>query len=215
MNIMGGLTTSSNYVRVATRAWLTTALVVIAGLGVAACSVRTVQDGEPEVAERASDGDGTVAQEIVKGSSVAVVVTKHSRRLELYRRGGLVGAFPVVLGARPEGPKRYEGDMRTPEGVYRVTGKRLHGRWSYFIELDYPNDADRRAYETEAADGRIPLFARQLPGLGGRVGIHGNDRPGDQAAGQDWTKGCIAMRNEDVAVLYEFVDVGTPVVVLP
>ncbi|HET9064112.1 MAG TPA: L,D-transpeptidase [Candidatus Binatia bacterium] len=157
----------------------------------------------------------TVAESVVNEHTVAVVVTKHTRRLELYRRGGLVGAFPVVLGARPDGPKRYEGDMRTPEGVYRVTGKRLHGRWTYFIEIDYPNEADRRAYESEAAAGRIPLFAQELPGVGGLVGIHGNDRPRDQASGRDWTKGCIAMRNEDVAVLYDLVDVGTPVVVLP
>ena len=96
-----------------------------------------------------------------------------------------------------------------------MTEKRIHGRWSYFIEIDYPNEDDRHAFELEAAAGRIPLFAQQLPRLGGRVGIHGNDRPGDQASGRDWTKGCIAMRNEDVAVLYDLVDVGTPVVVLP
>jgi murein L,D-transpeptidase YafK len=215
MEFMGRLKTFPSDVRAAARVALVTTLVVITGPGLSSCSVSTAQRGEPQAVAKAPEGDGTVAQEIVQANSVAVIVTKHTRRLELYRRGGLVGAFPVVLGARPEGPKRYEGDMRTPEGVYRVTGKRVHGRWSYFIEIDYPNEADRVAYEAEAAEGRIPLFARQLPGLGGLVGIHGNDRPRDQAAGHDWTKGCIAMRNEDVAVLYDLVDVGTPVVVLP
>jgi murein L,D-transpeptidase YafK len=181
----------------------------------AGCAAPAAQRVEPVVATPTPTPQPTLTDAVVTEHAVAVVVTKHARRLELYRRGGLVGAFPVVLGARPSGPKRYEGDMRTPEGVYRVTGKRLHGRWAYFIEIDYPNDADRRAYESEAAAGRIPLFAQQLPGLGGRVGIHGNDRPRDQASGRDWTKGCIAMRNEDVAVLFDLVDVGTPVVVLP
>jgi len=182
---------------------------------VTGCSVRSPQPIAPQTAIATPMPEPTVAEVVVQEHPIAVVVKKHSRRLELYRRGGLVGAFPVVLGARPDGPKRYEGDMRTPEGVYRVTGKRVHGRWTYFIEIDYPNEADLRAYESEAAAGRIPLFARQLPGVGGRVGIHGNDRPRDQASGHDWTKGCIAMRNEDVAVLYDLVDVGTPVVVLP
>ena len=181
----------------------------------AGCAVPPAQLVEPVLSAPVLESTPSIAQDVVNEYGVAVVVTKHTRRLELYRRGGLVGAFPVVLGARPDGPKRYEGDMRTPEGVYHVTGKRIHGRWSYFIEIDYPNEEDRRAFELEAAAGRIPLFAQQLPPLGGRVGIHGNDRPGDQASGRDWTKGCIAMRNEDVAVLYDLVDVGTPVVVLP
>jgi murein L,D-transpeptidase YafK len=199
----------------ASPALLVAAIWVGACVALASCTAPAAQRVEPVASGPAPTSEPAVAQAVVNENSVAVVVTKHTRRLELYRRGGLVGAFPVVLGARPDGPKRYEGDMRTPEGVYRVTGKRVHGRWSYFIEIDYPNESDRRAYESEAAAGRIPLFAQQLPGLGGRVGIHGNDRPRDQASGRDWTKGCIAMRNEDVAVLYELVDVGTPVVVLP
>jgi murein L,D-transpeptidase YafK len=211
---MGCVTAFPRNMRPATLGLLLTLLGVSAWTVFGGCSPRTAQQAEP-VAAPAPSSEETVAQEIVKENSVAVVVTKHARRLELYRRGGLVGAFPVVLGARPQGAKRYEGDMRTPEGVYRVTGKRIHGRWAYFIEIDYPNEVDRQAYAVDAAAGRIPLFARELPGLGGSVGIHGNDRPGDQAAGRDWTKGCIAMRNQDVAVLYELVDVGTPVVVLP
>ena len=207
--------TSLHDLPLARSARLRTVLCLTACVALAGCTTPAAQRVEPTVAAPAPPSEPTVTREVVTEHSVAVVVTKHARRLELYRRGGLVGAFPVVLGARPDGPKRYEGDMRTPEGIYRVTGKRVHGRWSYFIEIDYPNDADRRAYESEAAAGRIPLFARQLPGLGGRVGIHGNDRPRDQASGRDWTKGCIAMRNEDVAVLYDLVDVGTPVVVLP
>lgn len=179
------------------------------------CSVPAAQRVEAGPPLSATVQEPTVAATVVNEYSVAVVVTKHTRRLELYRRGGLVGAFPVVLGARPDGPKRYEGDMRTPEGIYRVSNKRPHERWGHFIEIDYPNETDRRVYESEAAAGRIPLFARQLPGIGGRVGIHGNDRPRDQASGRDWTRGCIAMRNEDVAVLYDLVDVGTPVLVLP
>jgi murein L,D-transpeptidase YafK len=197
-------------------AWFRAKLFACAIVLLAGCAAPSTRHIEPVVAAPATVSEPiTISENVVVGHPVAVVVTKHARRLELYKRGGLVGAFPVVLGPRPAGPKRYEGDMRTPEGVYHVTGKRLHGRWSYFIEIDYPNDVDRAAFESEAAAGRIPLFAQRLPGLGGRVGIHGNDRPRDQASGRDWTKGCIAMRNEDVAVLYDLVEVGTPVVVLP
>jgi murein L,D-transpeptidase YafK len=156
-----------------------------------------------------------VAPALFEQSEVAVIVTKHARRLELYHRGALVQSFPIVLGARPTGAKRFEGDMRTPEGLYRISSKRAHDRWRYFIGLDYPSDSDRSAYDADLSAGKIPTIGGKMPGLGGNLGIHGNDRPNDQASGRDWTKGCVAMRNEDVAVLYRFVDVGTPVMVLP
>lgn len=148
-------------------------------------------------------------------AETAVVVTKHSRSLVVLRRGALLRSFPIVLGMRPVGAKRYEGDLRTPEGTYRVTDKRAHSRWRFFIEIDYPNSADETAYRTEVSAGKIPLFANRLPGVGGNVGIHGSDRPAEQAAGTDWTKGCIALSNEDVEFVYDAVAVGTPVVVLP
>ena len=157
----------------------------------------------------------TIAQMLVEESDVAIVVTKHERRLDVYRRGLLVQAFPIVLGANPSGAKRYEGDMRTPEGLYRVAAKRTHDRWRYFIALDYPTVNDRYAYEANVIAGAVPRIGGTLPGLGGNLGIHGNDHPGDQAAGKDWTKGCVAMSNEDVAFIYRTVEVGTPVVVLP
>jgi murein L,D-transpeptidase YafK len=168
---------------------------------------------EPAVAEPAV---ATVSPESVfERSEAAIVVTKHARRLELFRRGLLVEVFPIVLGAQPSGAKRFEGDMRTPEGLYRVAAKRTHDRWRYFIALDYPTPSDRTAYDAEIQAGKIPSIGGKVPGLGGNLGIHGNDRPRDQASGKDWTKGCVAMRNEDVALLYKSVDVGTPVIVLP
>ena len=52
-------------------------------------------------------------------------------------------------------------------------------------------------------------------GIGGAVGIHGSDRHSEQAAGLDWTLGCVALRSEDVGVIYELVEPGTPVLILP
>jgi murein L,D-transpeptidase YafK len=188
--------------------------VVIGLSGAFACAAQKVADQVPP-ADAAPQTSPGVPTEVLAETDVAVVVTKHARRLELYRRGTLVQAFPIVLGARPTGAKRFEGDMRTPEGVYRVAAKRLHGRWRYFIAIDYPTEDDRSAYDADLNAGRIPQIGGKAPGLGGNLGIHGNDRPRDQASGKDWTRGCVAMRNEDVAVLYDIVDVGTPVIVLP
>ncbi len=189
--------------------------IIAIGLGSAfACAAPRVPEHAPPTLE-APQTTQVVPNEVLAETDVTVVVTKHARRLELYRRGTLVQAFPIVLGARPKGAKRFEGDMRTPEGVYRVADKRLHGRWRYFIAINYPTEDDRSAYDVDVSAGLIPRIGGKVPGLGGNLGIHGNDRPRDQASGRDWTRGCVAMRNEDVAVLYDIVDVGTPVIVLP
>lgn len=190
------------------------AIFAIGVSGVFACATPKVAEQAPPTVEVPLTSQ-VVPTEVFAETDLAVVVTKHARRLELYRRGTLVQAFPIVLGARPMGAKRFEGDMRTPEGVYRVAAKRLHGRWRYFIAIDYPTEEDRSAYDADLNAGRIPQIGGKNPGLGGNLGIHGNDRPRDQASGKDWTRGCVAMRNEDVAVLYDVVDVGTPVIVLP
>lgn len=155
------------------------------------------------------------ARVAVPDAGVALVIRKGMRQLELYRDGNVEKAFPVVLGPRPEGRKRFQGDMRTPEGMYRVSEKKSHERWQFFIGIDYPNPHDQSAYERDLEAGLIPVIDGERVPVGGGLGIHGNDRPEDQIDGTDWTRGCIAMRNADVGELYRSVDIGTPVLVIP
>lgn len=140
-----------------------------------------------------------------------IVVYKSKRTLALYRGGDFEKEFPVVLGLQPEGRKRHANDARTPEGSYRVVGKRRHDRWQWFLAIDYPNRADRRAYEEAVRAGRIPDEDGAPFAIGGEVGIHGNDRAAQQDNGSDWTKGCVAMKAADVAELAARTPVGTPV----
>lgn len=143
--------------------------------------------------------------------TVQVVVYKSKRTLALYRDGIFGKEYRIVLGLQPDGPKRHEHDARTPEGLYRVVGKRPHERWQHFLALDYPNAHDRRAYAAAVLAGTIPDEDGAPFGIGGAIGIHGSDREEEQAAGDDWTKGCIAMSPADVAELDAAVPVGTMV----
>lgn len=144
-------------------------------------------------------------------SPVQIVVYKSRRSLALYRAGTFEIEYPVVLGLAPVGRKRHAHDARTPEGLYRVVGKRAHDRWQYFLALDYPNANDRRSYGEELRGGTIPDEDGEPFGIGDAIGIHGNDRPAEQAAGVDWTKGCIALKAADIAELVPKVPVGAPV----
>ena len=147
------------------------------------------------------------------GSEYAIVVRKHEHTLSLYHGGALQKVYPIVLGIAPSGPKMYRGDLRTPEGVYRIMVKKPHPRWSRFMLLSYPNDGDRQRYAMALNEGRVPIIDGQAPGLGNAVGIHGTDREDANARSVDWTWGCISMLNPHVEELYELVPIGTPVLI--
>jgi len=144
-----------------------------------------------------------------------LLVSKAQRTLSVYQDGQAVSTYDVVFGLRPQGPKRFEGDMRTPEGFYHVVEARPHPRWRYFISLDYPNQQDREAYGRDRRAGLIPAIDHRVLSIGGAIGIHGSDHPKEQRSGVDWTKGCIAMNNRDIARLARIVEPGMPVLIEP
>jgi lipoprotein-anchoring transpeptidase ErfK/SrfK len=150
-------------------------------------------------------------------SDQAIYIWK-SRRLMVLREGGqIVRRFEVALGIDPEDPKMFRGDNRTPEGTYFIREKKTQSSFRRFLGLSYPNvtDAERGLNQSmisqeEWADiffanmrGRTPPWTTRL---GGRIGIR-------TVIAQlvDWTKGCIAVRNDDIEYLYERVQLGTPV----
>ena len=97
------------------------------------------------------------------GSEYALVVRKEERTLTVYHRSEQMKVYPIVLGIASYGPKVYQGDLRTPEGVYRISSKRPHARWSRFMLLSYPNDQDRDRYAMALSEGRVPIIDGHAP----------------------------------------------------
>jgi murein L,D-transpeptidase YafK len=149
-------------------------------------------------------------------------VWKGRREMELLRDEELVRRFPIVLGSDPRESKRLQGDGRTPVGKYVIQEKHPSKRFHLFLGLNYPNiDDAERGYDDGLIDPNqwVDIFfanaRRRLPPwntrLGGQVGIHGfGDRP---LIPIDWTKGCIAVSNEEIEFLYHQLPVGTPVII--
>jgi len=146
--------------------------------------------------------------------SELIVVDKVSRELVLYRDGRAVKSYPVVLGRNP-GRKRFEGDRRTPSGLYQITDKHPSAKYDLFIAISYPNDEDREQYHVALAGGLIPAELGRLPRLtpGGLIGIHGSDKENFNRLGINWTFGCISLANRDIEELYGEVSEGTPVLI--
>ena len=142
-----------------------------------------------------------------------VVVRKSCRTLDVYRYGTRVRSFPAVFGLNGRGSKLYEGDLRTPTGLYTIVDKRRHPRWSQFLLLDYPNMQDLHRYWLAMETGGIPRRGDGYVSAGGAVGIHGTDNPRLNQRNVDWTWGCISLENPDVDDLAAIVPVGTLVLI--
>ena len=77
------------------------------------------------------------------------------------------------------------------------------------LMLDYPTPADVAKFNQRKANGLIPAGAK----IGGGIAIHGT-WPREEFAVeylQNWTLGCVSMRNDHLDELYNLVGVGTRV----
>ncbi len=134
-----------------------------------------------------------------------LLVDKSDRLLIGYAKGREVVRYKRIrFGDQPRGHKRFEGDERTPEGDYLISGRNPNSRYHLSLRISYPNDADRAYAE---AHGRSP---------GGDIFIHGqpNAWPGSALA-RDWTDGCIALSNAEIEQLWDIVPDGTPITIRP
>lgn len=124
---------------------------------------------------------------------------KGDRNLFLFNNTSVLKAYRIDLGFAPEGPKRFEGDGKTPEGAYTVDRRNPDSLFHLSIGISYPNEAD---IAFAAAQGREP---------GGDIFIHGGPRPGIDAIKPDWTAGCIAVSDREIEDIYAMVRDGTPI----
>jgi len=136
-----------------------------------------------------------------------VVVRKGERRLYLLRQDQVIAEYPVHLGLNPNGPKEYEGDFRTPEGVYTLTQRNPRSEYFLSIQVSYPNFADA----VRAKRGRLRP--------GGLIMIHGEPnvprKPPEYYSRNDWTNGCIAVSNADMVDIWLRTDSGIPIEIRP
>ena len=148
-------------------------------------------------------------------------IQKKARRLTvLAGNGRTLMQCPVALGSSPDGHKQAEGDGKTPEGRYCICLRRENGKFGPALGISYPSAADARA---AAAQGRldaglIVLFeqaeaAQERPPwgtpLGGEIYLHGG------GTATDWTAGCIALSDENMAMLFSLCHVGDIVEITP
>jgi murein L,D-transpeptidase YafK len=129
-----------------------------------------------------------------------ILVDKSERRMQLLRGGKVIRTYQVRLGDAPVGHKFQQGDERTPEGGYRISGRNANSRFHLSLRVSYPNEADRLGARRRGVDP------------GGDIMIHG----GNSAAWPfDWTDGCIAVTDREIEEIWSLVPVGTRIRIVP
>lgn len=157
-----------------------------------------------------------------------IEIDKSRALLQVKRDDTLIREYRAATGRGGKGTKRKLGDKKTPVGVYRVVDFKSDSRYHFFMQLDYPNLLDAwygyknelinakefRTITTAVKNNEVPP---QDTALGGYIGIHGigdiNDEKLMIHAGQDWTAGCIALTNEEITELRQYVTLGTQIII--
>ncbi|MDX1519925.1 MAG: L,D-transpeptidase, partial [Gammaproteobacteria bacterium] len=119
-------------------------------------------------------------------------------------------------------------DKKTPTGVYKVMDFKSDSKFHFFIQLDYPNLLDAwygyknqiisaTEFKNIASAYKNRSKPPQSTALGGYIGIHGLGEESDEKLmihkEYNWTEGCIALTNNEIADLKKYVDIGTRVVI--
>lgn len=130
-----------------------------------------------------------------------VQVHKSERKMYLLHNDKVLVAYDVALGGQPVGPKEFEGDGKTPEGLYYISHKNPRSTYHLSLGISYPNDKDR----ANAAALDKPT--------GGDIFIHGG--PLRRTTKRDWTAGCISVSDRQIEEVYSMIKPGTPIFLLP
>jgi tetratricopeptide (TPR) repeat protein len=142
-----------------------------------------------------------------KGPADRILIEKNERRLTLISKGKLLKTYQIALGGNPNGPKERQGDNKTPEGTYVIDARNKNSRYHRSLHISYPNEKDRkRAKERGVSPG-------------GDIMIHGIKNGlswvGDLHTEVDWTKGCIAVTDEEIEEIDKLAPNGTTVEIRP
>ena len=131
----------------------------------------------------------------------SVQIDKSDRKMYILNGNQALAVYDIALGFAPVGPKHFEGDGKTPEGLYYITHKNPNSSYHLSLGISYPNTADR-AYASAAGQA-----------TGGDIFIHGGPRYRTTLA--DWTAGCISVTDLEMEAVYAMVAPGTPIYILP
>ncbi len=135
----------------------------------------------------------------------SLVVLKSERTLTVFSKSKKIKTYQIALGKNAIGKKEFEGDFKTPEGLYYIDTKSAASKFHKNLNVSYPNKSD------------VKYAAAQNKRAGGDIKIHGlpNGFNETKYERSDWTWGCIGLTNSEIDELFEFIKMGSSILILP
>jgi len=167
--------------------------------------------------DRLLNGDRTIFQilnsETINKNKTSILIEKSRYRLTVYLDKKPLKSYAVVFGENPVDDKLREGDRRTPEGIFKIKELYPHPDWSKFLWLDYPTKDSWKKH----INAKIKGIINWTDTVGSEIGIHGVPTGGDRLIDDrsNWTWGCISLKTKDIDEIYQIVQQGTEVEIIP
>ena len=136
-----------------------------------------------------------------------ILVEKSARRLSIFCKGKKLKSYRVALGRNPIGPKEQEGDMKTPEGLYKIDSRNPQSAYHLALHVSYPSNEDSARAADRGVSAGFDIMIHGIENGGGWIGAFHR--------WHNWTAGCIALTDEEIEELWRVTPDGTPIEIQP
>jgi murein L,D-transpeptidase YafK len=136
-----------------------------------------------------------------------IVVEKSAKRLSIFRDGSQIKRYRIALGRNPVGAKQEEGDMKTPEGFYKIDSRNAQSSFHLALHISYPADEDNRRAAARGVSAGFDIMIHGIQNGRGWIGAFHRWK--------NWTAGCIALTDEEIEELWRVTPDGTTIEIRP
>jgi murein L,D-transpeptidase YafK len=136
-----------------------------------------------------------------------IVVEKSAKRLSIFGGGNQIKSYRIALGRNPVGAKQEEGDMKTPEGIYKIDSRNAQSSFHLALHISYPSDEDNKRAAARGISAGFDIMIHGIQNGRGWIGAFHRWK--------DWTAGCIALTDEEIEELWGVTPDGTPIEIRP
>jgi murein L,D-transpeptidase YafK len=136
-----------------------------------------------------------------------IVVQKSAKKLSIFRDGNQIKRYRIALGGNPAGAKQEEGDMKTPEGIYKIDSRNAQSSFHLALHISYPSDEDNKRAAARGVSVGSDIMVHGIKNGRGWIGAFHRWK--------DWTAGCIALTDEEIEELWRVTPDGTTIEIRP
>jgi len=168
--------------------------------------------------------DKPIKEAVENTSSVWLLIDTKRKRLDIKRGKKILASFDkIAIGRRGAGFKNKQGDKITPLGTYKIGWVNHKSSFRTFYGFTYPSIENAKEALKKGLISRTVYYSildahhnNKIPPqntpLGGRIGLHGLGSGNEEVHKLwDWTKGCIAVTNQQIDALSQWIVKGMTV----